>query len=49
MIIDSSRQLSTLTGNILNLSKLENQEAILEKSPFRLDEMIRQSVLFNLF
>ncbi len=45
MIIDSSRQLATLSHNILNLSKLENQEVILEKESYRLDEQIRQAVL----
>ena len=45
MIIDSSKQLSSLTGNILRLSKLENQESIAEKELFRLDEQIRQAIL----
>lgn len=45
MIISSSRQLSSLSGNILTLSKLENQEAVLEEKPFRLDEQIRQAIL----
>lgn len=45
MIIDSVRQLATLSDNILRLSKLENQEVTLEKDPFRLDEQIRQAVL----
>ncbi len=45
MIIASSRQLATLSHNILNLSKLENQEIILEKEAYRLDEQIRQAVL----
>jgi signal transduction histidine kinase len=45
MIIDSSRQLSTLSHNILSLSKLENQEIILEKESYRFDEQIRQAVL----
>jgi signal transduction histidine kinase len=31
--------------NILNLSKLENQEIILEKKRYRLDEQLRQAVL----
>lgn len=46
MIIDSSHQLATLSGNILRLSRLENQEVLLEKEIFRLDEQIRQAVLF---
>lgn len=45
MIIDSSRQLSALSGNILALSKLENQEIILECQTYRLDEQIRQAIL----
>lgn len=44
-ILKSSRQLSTLTGNILKLSKLENQSIISEKKIFSLDEQIRQAVL----
>lgn len=45
MIIDSSRQLSTLTENILNLSRLENQEVVLDRKAFRLDEQIREAIL----
>jgi signal transduction histidine kinase len=45
MIVDSARQLSTLSGNILKISKLENQEVITEKKEYRLDEQIRQSLL----
>lgn len=45
MIIDSVQQLSTLTGNILSLSKLENQEKVYELSEFRLDEQIREIIL----
>ncbi|KNF09003.1 sensor signal transduction histidine kinase [Gottschalkia purinilytica] len=45
MIIDSVKQLSTLSSNILNLSKLENQEIVIEKHPFQLDEQIRQAFL----
>lgn len=44
-IIESARQLSTLSGNILKISKLENQEVISEKSEYRLDEQIRQALL----
>lgn len=45
MIIDSAKQLSTLTENILSLSRLENQEVVLDKTEFRLDEQIREAVL----
>ena len=44
-ILKNSRQLSALTGNILKLSKLENQSIISEKRNFSLDEQIRQAVL----
>lgn len=42
MIQTSARELSTLTGNILDLSKLENSDLVLETSKFRLDEQIRE-------
>ncbi|MGL5311699.1 MAG: sensor histidine kinase, partial [Peptostreptococcaceae bacterium] len=45
MILDSSRQLSSLSGNILKLSKLENQEIVPEKNFFYLDEQLRQALL----
>jgi len=45
MIVDSARQLSTLSGNILKISKLENQEVITDKGEYRLDEQIRQALL----
>lgn len=45
MIIYSARQLNTLSSNILSLSKLENQEIILEKELYRLDEQIRHAIL----
>jgi signal transduction histidine kinase len=45
MIIDSTKQLSTLAENILSLSRLENQEDLLDKVEFRLDEQIRESIL----
>lgn len=45
LIIYSTRQLNTLTSNILSLSKLENQEIILQKELFRLDEQIRQAIM----
>ncbi|MBR7146435.1 MAG: HAMP domain-containing histidine kinase [Oscillospiraceae bacterium] len=43
-ILLNTRRLSRLTSNILLLSKVDNQ-AILEKTRFRLDEQIRQSIL----
>ena len=45
MIIDSARQLSTLSGNILKISKLENQEMLTEQMEYRLDEQLRQALL----
>lgn len=44
-IIQSTRELSKMTGNILSLSKLENQSIITEKESFRVDEQIRQVIL----
>lgn len=39
------KRLSTLTTNILSLSRLENQEIALNKKNFLIDEQIRQSIL----
>jgi signal transduction histidine kinase len=44
-IIESSKQLSGLAGNILKLSKLENQEIFMNRESFRLDEQIREVIL----
>ena len=44
-IISSSKRLSTLSGNILMISKLENQEIVLDKIKFSLDEQIRNCIL----
>lgn len=46
MIIQSVHQLSTLTGNILQLSKIENNTIPLDKEVFRLDEQLRQVIVF---
>lgn len=45
MILESSRQLSNLSGNILKISKLENQEMLTEQTEYSLDEQLRQSLL----
>ncbi|WNS40709.1 HAMP domain-containing sensor histidine kinase [Paenibacillus sp. MMS20-IR301] len=45
MIIESSRQLSNLSGNILKISKLENQEMLTEQTEYMLDEQLRQALL----
>jgi signal transduction histidine kinase len=44
-IIFNSQRLSSLTGSILLLSKLENQSIISNKTQFDLDEQIRKSLL----
>lgn len=44
-ILLSTRRLSELTGSILELSRLENSELKLERSPFQLDEQIRECIL----
>lgn len=44
-ILENSRRLSSLSGNILALSKLENQEMVLDKTEYRLDEQIRRCIL----
>lgn len=44
-IISNTHVLSTLTGNILKLSKLENQDGVTDKSNFSLDEQIRLVIL----
>lgn len=44
-IIESTNQLAKLSSSILMVSKLENTEIITEKTSFRLDEQIRQSIL----
>lgn len=45
LIIESTRQLSSLSSNILKLSKLENQEIVGGKIEFALDEQLRQALL----
>lgn len=45
IILDNSRRLSNLSSNILTLSKLENQQMIVDNREFRLDEQIRTSIL----
>lgn len=44
-VIINAQRLAGLTGNILMLSKLENETKIEAKSHFYLDEQLRQSVL----
>lgn len=44
-ILYNTRRLSTLTSNILLLSRLENQELGIQKEPFCLDEQLREAIL----
>lgn len=44
-ILYNTHRLSTLVGNILMLSKLENQSLSDQRSTFRLDEQLRQAVV----
>lgn len=44
-ILFNTKRLSALVGNILLLSKIENQSIQTKQSTFRLDEQIRQSVV----
>ncbi|MGO3779641.1 MAG: ATP-binding protein [Enterococcus viikkiensis] len=45
-MLDGTQQLTYLTDNILKLSKLENQGLGLDFQAFRLDEQIREVILF---
>lgn len=45
IIIENTKKLTSMTSNILKLSKLERQDIILKKQNFRLDEQIRQVIL----
>lgn len=44
-ILANTKRLSKLTGNILQLSQLENQNIMPEKQVFSLDEQLRQVIL----
>lgn len=44
-ILENSRRLSALSGNVLLLSRLENQESVPPQSEYRLDEQIRRCIL----
>ena len=44
-ILCNTQRLTTLVGNILTLSKIENRSSSLERQPFRLDEQIRSVIV----
>lgn len=46
-ILANTKRLSSLTGNILLLSRLENQEIEIKKESYSLDEQLRQTVLLS--
>jgi signal transduction histidine kinase len=46
-IIDATRELSSLTTNILRICKIDNQEFVLKKERFSLDEQIRRAILLQ--
>jgi signal transduction histidine kinase len=45
IITEETKRLSALSGNILLLNRIENENLTLTKKPFRLDEQIRQVIL----
>lgn len=44
-ILFNTKRLSSLTGNILLLSRLENQESEIQKESYSLDEQLREIIL----
>ena len=44
IIIEESSRITTISNNMLNLSKLENQDFLANKTEIRLDEQIRKAV-----
>lgn len=47
IIVEESDRLSKLSGSILELSKLENQQIVTDKAEFYLDEQLRQCILLQ--
>lgn len=47
IITEETKRLSALSGNILLLNRIENENIELVKLPFRLDEQIRQVILYH--
>lgn len=46
-ILLATRKLTDLTSSILELSRLENSELVLKRTPFSLDEQIRECILIS--
>jgi signal transduction histidine kinase len=47
IITEETRRLSALSSSILLLNRIENENIILVRNPFRLDEQIRHVILFH--
>lgn len=45
IILENTKRLTEMSSNILALSKLENQEKVLDQEEYRLDEQLRMAVL----
>ena len=45
IVYDSAKRLSALSGNILELSRLEHSDVRIDKTQFMLDEQLRQALL----
>lgn len=45
IILEETKRLSNLSSNMIKLSKVENQEIIINKKKFRLDEQIRKVII----
>lgn len=47
IITEETKRLSALSGNILMLNRIENENITMVRAPFRLDEQIRQVILLQ--
>ena len=47
IIVEEADRLSKLSTNVLELSKLENQQLVTDRTQFYLDEQLRQSILLQ--
>ena len=45
LVADESNRLSRLTEDLLQLSRLEREDAVLEKTDFDMDEMLRKAII----